>query len=196
MALRRDVTFGSPLEISCSPSPGPDQMPSYPVLLLSNQLSSITTESSIVCMPHFLYPSESMVVICMDCSYLWGLDVRKPCLGFTGKSSGSNIFCLFDQEKDQIPNGTTLLGVMLSSDKTNISVMTRNRMAHLLLISITNIDADICSKGSLHAHVLLALLPIASFLHPKTHIRLVTIDNKPNTKKKTYKCGGNCAVWV
>ena len=112
----------------------------------------------------------------MDCLYLQGLDVRKPCLGFTGKSSGSNIFHLFDREKDQIPNGATLLGVMLSSDKTNISVMTGNRMAHPLLISLANIDADIHSKGSLHVHILLTLLPVASFLHPKTRIRSLLSD--------------------
>ncbi|KAI6005577.1 hypothetical protein EDD15DRAFT_2191043 [Pisolithus albus] len=45
--------------------------------------------------------------------------------------------------QDQIPNGATLLGVVLSSDKTNISVMTGNRMAHPLLLSLANIDANI-----------------------------------------------------
>ena len=80
-------------------------------------------------------------------------------------------FPSFDPAKDQIPNGVTLLGVILSSDKTNISVMTGNRMAHPLLISLTNINPDIHSKGSLHAYVLLALLPVVSFLHPKTCIR-------------------------
>jgi len=79
-------------------------------------------------------------------------------------------FPSFDPAKDQILNGATLLGVILSSDKTNISVMTGNRMAHLLLISLANIDPDIHSKGSLHVHVLLALLPITSFLHLKTRI--------------------------
>ena len=54
--------------------------------------------------------------------------------------------------------------------------MTGNRMAHPLLISLANIDPDIRSKGSLHAHVLLALLPIASFLHPKTRIRSLLSD--------------------
>jgi len=49
--------------------------------------------------------------------------------------------------------------------------MSGNRMAHPLLLSLTNIDADIRSKGSLHAHVLLALLPIASFIHPKSRVR-------------------------
>ncbi|KIJ16552.1 hypothetical protein PAXINDRAFT_11002 [Paxillus involutus ATCC 200175] len=70
----------------------------------------------------------------------------------------------------QIPDGATLLGVVLSSDKTNISVMTGNQMAHPLLLSLANINADICSKGSLHGHVLLALLPVASFIHKKTRV--------------------------
>ena len=85
-------------------------------------------------------------------------------------------FLFFDPAKDQIPNGVTLLGVVLSSDKTNISVMTGNRMVHPLLISLANIDPDIHSKGSLHVHVLLALIPVASFLHPKTRIRSLLSD--------------------
>ena len=111
-----------------------------------------------------------MVIICAYYLYLQRLDVRKSCLGFTSKLSGSKNSVFFDPVKDQIPNGATLLGVVLSSDKTNISVMTGNRMAHPLLMSLANIDPDIRSKGSLHVHVLLALLPVASFLHPKMHV--------------------------
>jgi len=37
-------------------------------------------------------------------------------------------FPSFDPAKDQIPNGVILLGVILSSDKTNILVMTGNRI--------------------------------------------------------------------
>ena len=76
----------------------------------------------------------------------------------------------FDLTKDQIPNGATLVGVVLSSDKTNISVMTGNRMAHPLLLSLANIDSAIRCKGSLHGHVLLMLLPVASFIHKKTRV--------------------------
>ena len=49
-------------------------------------------------------------------------------------------------------------------------------MAHLLLLSLANINANIRSKGSLHAHVLLALLPVASFIHLKTHVRSLLSD--------------------
>jgi len=52
--------------------------------------------------------------------------------------------------QSQLPKGATLLGVILSSDKTNISVMSSNCMAHPLLLSLINIDTDIRSKGSLH----------------------------------------------
>ena len=54
--------------------------------------------------------------------------------------------------------------------------MTGNRMAHPLLFSLANIDSDIRSKGSLHAHLLLALLPVVSFIHPKTHVRSLLAD--------------------
>ena len=43
-------------------------------------------------------------------------------------------------------------------------------MAHPLLLSVANIDADVHSKGSLHAHILLALLPVVSFIHKTTHV--------------------------
>ena len=61
--------------------------------------------------------------------------------------------------------------MILSSDKTNISVMTGNRMAHPVLISLANIDASIRSKNSLHGYLLLALLPIAKFVHKDSRIR-------------------------
>ena len=91
-------------------------------------------------------------------------------MGLTGEQIVHRTQHLFDFIKDQLPNSSTLLGVVLSSDKTNISVMTGNRMAHPLLLSLANIDPDIRSKGSLHAHVLLALLPVVSFLHKKTRV--------------------------
>ncbi|KAI6095337.1 hypothetical protein F5141DRAFT_1013486 [Pisolithus sp. B1] len=72
--------------------------------------------------------------------------------------------------------GATLLGVVLSDDKTNISVMSGNCMAHPLLISLTNIDACLRSKSSMHAYILLTLLPIAKFTHGTTHIHSLLQD--------------------
>ena len=57
--------------------------------------------------------------------------------------------------QEALPQGATLLGVVLSDDKTNISVMSGNRMAHPLLISLANIDAHLRSKASAHAYLLL-----------------------------------------
>ncbi|KAI6001476.1 hypothetical protein EDD15DRAFT_2478596 [Pisolithus albus] len=73
--------------------------------------------------------------------------------------------------QDALPRGATVLGVVLSLDKTNISVMTGNRVAHPVLISLANIDASIRSKTSLHGYLLLALLPIPKFVHKTTCIR-------------------------
>ena len=52
-----------------------------------------------------------------------------------------NLILLIIQEA--LPPGATTLGVVLSSDKTNISIMSGNRMAHPVLISLANIDARI-----------------------------------------------------
>ncbi|KAI6025376.1 hypothetical protein PISMIDRAFT_16871 [Pisolithus microcarpus 441] len=100
---------------------------------------------------------------------VWSLSVRIVRI-YEEWMSGNHAWSL------QIPNGAMLLGVVLSSDKTNILVMTGNRMAHPLLLSLTNIDADIRSKGSLHGHVLLALLPVVSFIHGKTRVRSLLSD--------------------
>ncbi|KAG2083210.1 uncharacterized protein F5147DRAFT_782998 [Suillus discolor] len=50
--------------------------------------------------------------------------------------------------QSELPEGSTLLGVILSSDKTNITNMT------------------VRNKASSHAFLLTALLPIAEFVHP------------------------------
>lgn len=72
--------------------------------------------------------------------------------------------------QEALPPGATLLGVVLSSDKTNISIMSGNRVAHPVLISLANIDGRIRSQSSLHAYLLLALLPVAKFTHKTTRI--------------------------
>ncbi|KAJ4493089.1 hypothetical protein C8J55DRAFT_586243, partial [Lentinula edodes] len=77
----------------------------------------------------------------------------------------------------QLPEGATLLGTILSSDKTNISVITGNRVAHPLLISLANIDSDLLSKASLHLFNLLALLPIPNYVERRSLIRGV-LENR------------------
>ena len=142
-----------------------------PVNCLQSLLSHPSFMSSISFVPWKVWSSSACIVRIYE-----DWNVREPCLGSTGKLSRSKSFRLFDPAKDLIPNGATLLGIVLSSDKTNISVMTGNQMAHPLLISLANIDADICSKGSLHAHILLTLLPVVSFLHPKSRVRSLLSD--------------------
>ena len=78
--------------------------------------------------------------------------------------------------QEVLPQGATLLGVVLSSDKTNISVMSGNCMAHPLLISLANIAPCVHSRTSLHAYLLLALLPIANFTHKHTRVRSLLQD--------------------
>ena len=54
--------------------------------------------------------------------------------------------------------------------------MSGNRMAHPLLLSLANIAMDVHSKGSLHGHLLLALLPVPTFIHKKSRVRSLLSD--------------------
>ena len=50
-------------------------------------------------------------------------------------------------------------------------------MAYPLLISLANIDPEICSKTLLHTYLLLALLPVAKFTHKQTRVRSLLQDH-------------------
>ena len=76
-----------------------------------------------------------------------------------------------------LPDGATLLGVILSSDKTNISVMTGDRTAHPVLLSLANIHADVRMKSSNRAFLLVALLPCPKFIMKDRAIRSV-LENR------------------
>ncbi|KAF9037253.1 hypothetical protein BJ165DRAFT_1416964 [Panaeolus papilionaceus] len=75
----------------------------------------------------------------------------------------------FMQEK--LWPGATLLGMILSSDKTNISSGTGNCVGHPLLISLANIFAEFRNKATNQAFLLLALIPIPKFIHPQSKFR-------------------------
>ncbi|KAF8814617.1 hypothetical protein BYT27DRAFT_7326430 [Phlegmacium glaucopus] len=77
----------------------------------------------------------------------------------------------------QLPDGATLLGIILSSDKTNLSSMTGGRVAHPLLISLANLLMDFRTKATNHAFHLLALLPIPKFTHKNRTMRGV-LENR------------------
>ena len=66
-----------------------------------------------------------------------------------------------------LPQGGTLLGVVLSSDKTNISAMTGDRIAHPLLLTLANLSMNIRMKLTYHALPLIALLPCPKFRNLK-----------------------------
>ncbi|KAH9017773.1 hypothetical protein EDB83DRAFT_2321011 [Lactarius deliciosus] len=69
------------------------------------------------------------------------------------------------ESASELPDGATLLRVVLSSDKTNISAMTSGRVAHPLLMSLANLHMDFHMKGTNHAFLLLALLPVPNSEH-------------------------------
>ncbi|KAG1733273.1 hypothetical protein EDB19DRAFT_1830994 [Suillus lakei] len=72
-----------------------------------------------------------------------------------------------------LPEGATLLGTILSSNKTNISTMMGDRIAHPLLVGLVNISMSTQLKTSSNSFVLTALLPIPKFIHKNKHIYIV-----------------------
>ena len=76
-----------------------------------------------------------------------------------------DVLCHINMPKSQLPAGATLLGTVLSLDKTNILVLTGDRVAHPLLISLANIKMDTQLKLSSQAFLLAALLPVPKFVH-------------------------------
>lgn len=75
--------------------------------------------------------------------------------------------------QSKLPEGATLCGVILSSDKTHITNMCGGKAAHPLLISLANIRMTVRNKASSHAFLLTALMPIVEFLHPDLRMRSV-----------------------
>ncbi|KAG1824986.1 hypothetical protein EV424DRAFT_1471865 [Suillus variegatus] len=73
--------------------------------------------------------------------------------------------------QDQLPQGATVLGTVLSSDKTNITTMTGARVAHPLLLGLANIHMHTRTKLSSKVFMLTALLPIPQYLHPNQRMR-------------------------
>ncbi|KIK21685.1 hypothetical protein PISMIDRAFT_12174 [Pisolithus microcarpus 441] len=70
----------------------------------------------------------------------------------------------------KVPIGSTLCSVILSSDKMNITNVCGGKVAHPLLISLANIRMNVRNKGSSHAFLLTALMPIAEFIYPVMRI--------------------------
>ncbi|KAG1719323.1 hypothetical protein EDB19DRAFT_1919105 [Suillus lakei] len=70
-----------------------------------------------------------------------------------------------------LPCGATLLSTILSSDKTCITALSGDRVAHPLLISLTNIHMATRLKSSSNAFLLTALLPVTKFVHKNKRMK-------------------------
>ncbi|KAG0693455.1 hypothetical protein DFH29DRAFT_1007276 [Suillus ampliporus] len=75
-----------------------------------------------------------------------------------------------------LPKGATLLGMILSSDKTNISVLTGDCVAHPLFISLANICMNTQMKPSSNSFLLTALLLVLKFIHKNKRLQGVMTD--------------------
>src|ERR1700753_1637406 len=78
-----------------------------------------------------------------------------------------NVRCSQIISQARLPEGATLLGITLSSDKTALTSMTGDHSAHPLLITLANIDSTVRVSTSSHALKLLALIPVPKFVGVK-----------------------------
>ncbi|KAN0078264.1 hypothetical protein V8E55_010321 [Tylopilus felleus] len=81
-----------------------------------------------------------------------------------------------EKKFSQLPIGVTVLGVILSSNKTNIMTLCGGRVAHPLLISLANIKMLTRLKLSSNSFMLTALLPVPKFLHKNKRMHGVLED--------------------
>ncbi|KAI6010662.1 hypothetical protein F5J12DRAFT_681948, partial [Pisolithus orientalis] len=91
---------------------------------------------------------------------------EKLCRVYTEWMTTDDAWCM----QSQLPSGATLLGTILSSDKTNITTLCGGRVAHPLLVSLANIKMSTCLKLSSNSFMLTALLPIPKFVHKNKHM--------------------------
>ena len=120
----------------------------------------------------------------------WDIQVRTPRSPIIMNSHMKTL-------QSRLPPFATLLGVTLSSDKTRLSVMTGDCVAHPLLITLANIHSTVRSSTSSHAFSLLALFPVPKFISVKKALhgilgnRLVhsCLDFVTHPLKVTSQCG-------
>ena len=88
---------------------------------------------------------------------------------------------LFTQKcfKYRLPSHTTLLTVTLLSDKTRLSAMTGDHVAHPLLTTLVNIDSTVRSSSPSHAFSLLALFSVPKFTSVKKGLHSILETNSP-----------------
>ncbi|KAG1758540.1 hypothetical protein EDD22DRAFT_956778 [Suillus occidentalis] len=118
------------------------------------------------------HPTKSPVVLYWCDPIKVYTSTEKKCCVFTEWMTGDDTWDM----QLAIPGGVTLLGTILSSDKTNITSLTGDHIAHPLLISLTNIHMKIRLKSSSNAFVLTALLPVPKFIHRKKRMKGVLED--------------------
>ena len=94
-------------------------------------------------------------------------------MGFTGALhvSYTNTTAHAHCSQARLPQGSTSLGIVLSSDKTALTAMTGDHSAHPLLITLANINSSVRLSSSSHSLQLLALIPVPKFVGVQKKIR-------------------------
>ncbi|KAI6004502.1 hypothetical protein F5J12DRAFT_906129 [Pisolithus orientalis] len=68
------------------------------------------------------------------------------------------------QIQDQLPKGTTIIPIVLASDKAPVMQMTGDIKMHPLFLMITNINSEFCMKATSHTWSCIAYTPSPEFI--------------------------------
>lgn len=78
---------------------------------------------------------------------------------------------LKQRTQKQLPEGVTVLPVILATDKTHLTTYSGDKAMHPVYLSIGNIRGEIRNKTNRRAWVMVAMLPVFSISSPSTQVK-------------------------
>ncbi|KIO16733.1 hypothetical protein M407DRAFT_33606 [Tulasnella calospora MUT 4182] len=108
------------------------------------------------------------------------------------EASGQRVyheFCSGDgwwEVQSKVPAGTTIIPIILASDKTTLTSHTGGRMAHPLYLTLGNIRKDVRASIHRQAYLLLAYIPILSKIKQKLRNKTMKKNMPGILSKRLY----------
>ncbi|EGO22837.1 hypothetical protein SERLADRAFT_371115 [Serpula lacrymans var. lacrymans S7.9] len=102
--------------------------------------------------------------------------------------------------QDQLPQGSTIVGIVGASDKTTVTRGTGGIDMHPTFLTLANIASDVHMKATSHSWLCTAFLPVPTFLDCRTEYQSVLSDRVWHTCMdiimKNLKASAATGVWM
>ncbi|EGN97231.1 hypothetical protein SERLA73DRAFT_74942 [Serpula lacrymans var. lacrymans S7.3] len=107
---------------------------------------------------------------------------------------------MLDPKRDQLPQGSTIVGIVGASDKTTVTRGTGGIDMHPTFLTLANIASDVHMKATSHSWLCTAFLPVPTFLDCRTEYQSVLSDRVWHTCMdiimKNLKASAATGVWM